>query len=114
MSLEADTICAGIRDEISGCIEAWSAEKPDAPPLILIDEVERSPYKKLTEDKKGPLNQISIRTEGDHLVDVSKRSNVVAALNTYKAFRVYHADGDGEAMKEITRIIEAGISRWPA
>jgi len=43
---------------------------------MLIDEVERSPYDKLTEDTKGPLNQINIRTEGDHLVDLSKRSNV--------------------------------------
>lgn len=83
------------------------------PPRILIDEVERSPYKELTEDAKGPLNQINIRTEGDHLIDLSKRSNVVAELKTYKAFRVYHADGDDEAKKKITEIMDAGISKWP-
>jgi uncharacterized protein len=112
-SAEADTVCAGIRDEIGKCLDEWSAEYPDAAPRILIDEVERSPYRKLTEDAKGPLNQVNIHTEGDHLVDLSKRSNVVAALQTYKAFRVYHADGDEEAKKKITEIMDAGISKWP-
>src|SRR6266851_843020 len=113
-SSEADTVCAGIRDEIVKCLDEWSAKYPDAPPRILIDEVERSPYKELTEETKGPLNQINIRTEGDHLVDLSKRSNVVAELKTYKAFRVYHADGDDEAKRKITEITDAGISKWPA
>jgi HD superfamily phosphohydrolase len=112
-SPEADTVCASIRDAIGKCLEEWSAKFPDAPPRILIDEVERSPYKELTEDTKGPLNQINIRTEGDHLVDLSMRSNVVAELKTYKAFRVYHADGDDEAKGKITEIMNAGISKWP-
>jgi uncharacterized protein len=114
LSSEADTVCASIRDEIGKCLDEWSAKCPDAPPRILIDEVERSPYKKLTEDTKGPLNQINIRTEGDHLIDLSKRSNVVAELKTYKAFRVYHADGDDDAKKKITEIMDAGILKWPA
>ncbi|MEZ5787126.1 MAG: hypothetical protein R3D62_11830 [Xanthobacteraceae bacterium] len=107
LSAEADTICAGIRDEISRCLDEWSERFPDAAPRLLIDEVERSPYKKLTEDTKGPLNQINIRTEGDHLVDLSKRSNVVAELKNYKAFRVYHADSGDEAKRKITEIIFA-------
>jgi hypothetical protein len=61
-----------------------------------------------------PLNQINIRTEGDHLVDLSKRSNVVAELKTYKAFRIYHADHDEEAKRKITEIMDTGISKWPA
>jgi HD superfamily phosphohydrolase len=113
-SSEADTVCAGIRDEIVTYLDEWSAKCPDEPPRILIDEVERSPYKELTEEAKGPLNQINIRTEGDHLADLSKRSSVVAALKTYKAFRVYHADGDDETRKKITEILDAGISKWPA
>jgi uncharacterized protein len=113
-SSEADTVCAGIRDEIGRCVDEWSGRFPDAPPRMLIDEVERSPYKTLTEDTKGPLNQINIRTEGDHLIDLSKRSKVVAQLETYKAFRVYHAEGDDEAKRKITEIIDAGISKWPA
>lgn len=113
-SSEADTVCAGIRDKIVECLNEWSAKFPDASPRILIDEVERSPYKELTENAKGPLNQINIRTEGDHLADLSKRSSVVAKLNVYKAFRVYHADGDDEAKRKITEIMDAGISAWPA
>jgi hypothetical protein len=113
-SPEADTVCAGIRDEIGTCLDDWLAKGPDAPPRMLIDEVERSPYNKLTEDTKGPLNQINIRTEGDRLVDLSKRSNVVADLRKYKAFRIYHADDDDEAKRKITEIIDAGISKWPA
>jgi uncharacterized protein len=113
LSPEADTVCASIRDEIGNCIEEWSVKCPDAPPRILIDEVERSPYKKLTEDTKGPLNQINIRTEGDHLIDLSKRSNVVAELKTYKAFRIYHADGDDDAKRKITEILDQGNFKWP-
>jgi len=60
LSSEADTVCAGIRDKIGECVAKWSADSPDAPPRMLVDEVERSPYKELTEDTKGPLNQINM------------------------------------------------------
>ena len=113
-SPEADTVCAGIRDEVAKCLEEWSSKYPHARPRILIDEVERSPYNLLTRETKGPLNPINIRTEGDHLEDLAKRSNVVAELKTYKAFRLYHADGDNEAKSKITQIIDAGIQKWPA
>jgi HD superfamily phosphohydrolase len=113
LSSEADTVCAGIRDEIGKCLDEWSAKCPDGPPRILIDEVKRSPYNTLTEDPKGPLNQINIHTEGDHLDDLSERSNVVAALKTYKAFRLYHPDGDDEAMRRINDVINDGVSKWP-
>jgi uncharacterized protein len=112
-SSEADTVCAGIRDEIGKCLGEWSAKCPDGPPRILIDEVKRSPYNTLTEDPKGPLNQINIHTEGDHLVELSERSNVVAALEAYKALRLYHRDGDDEAMRRINGVINDGVSKWP-
>lgn len=112
-SPEADGVCATIRDEIVKCLDEWSAQSPDKPPRILLDEVERSPYKEMTEGAKGPLSQINIRTEGDHLADLSKRSSVVAALKTYKAFRLYHADGDDDARKKVMRIVDAGIAKWP-
>jgi HD superfamily phosphohydrolase len=111
---QADTVCAGIRDEVAKCLEDWSSNSPDAPPRILIDEAERSPYKSLSRETHGPLNQINIRTEGNHLEDLAKRSNVVAALKTYKAFRLYHSDGDDEAKSKINQIIDAGIQKWPA
>lgn len=114
ISSDADAVCAGIRDEIANYLDELSAKFPDTPPRILIDEVARSPYNPLTEDTKGALDQINIRTEGDHLVDLSTRSTVVAALKMYKAFRVYYADGDSEAKNKITEIMNVGISRWPA
>ncbi|CAH1652954.1 HD domain-containing protein [Chelatococcus asaccharovorans] len=113
-STQADTTCAIIRDEIINCLEEWAKKDPNAAPRILFDEVKRSPYNELTEDRKGPLNQINIRTEGGHLIDLSKRSTVVAKLNTYKAFRVYHAKEDEEAKKMIGSIIDEGITKWPA
>ncbi|MCP4380797.1 MAG: HD domain-containing protein, partial [Hyphomicrobiales bacterium] len=112
-SAEADAVCARIRDQVGDWVRDWSEKDPDAPPRILVDQVERSPYKALAEDIKGPLNQISIRTEGGHLVDLSRQSRVVAALKTFKALRVYHADGDEEAKDRVTEIINAEISRWP-
>jgi HD superfamily phosphohydrolase len=113
VSAEADTVCANIQAEVTKCVEEWTAKAPDAPPRILIDEAERSPYKELTEDK-GPLNQINIRTEGDHLEDLSKRSNVVKELTTYKALRIYHAAEDEEAKGKVTEIMQEGIAKWPA
>jgi uncharacterized protein len=113
-SAEADQVCARLRDEVTACLEEFNKISPDDPPRILIDEVERSPYNLVTEGGKGPLNQINIRTEGDHLEDLSKRSNVVRELKTYKVFRIYHADGDEDAKAKITNMIDAGIQKWPA
>ncbi len=113
-SPQADTVCTTIFKEVGKIRDEWSVNDPDAPPRILIDEVTRTPYKKLTEDTKGPLNQINIRTEGDNLVDLAEKSSVVATLKTYKALRIYHADGDDEAKSRISTIIDAEIGKWPA
>ena len=114
VSPEADQVCAQLRDEITACADEFNERAPDEPPRILIDEVERSPYNLITEGGKGPLNQINIRTEGDHLEDLSKRSSVVRELKTYKAFRIYHAEGDEEAKSKIKDIMSAGTQKWPA
>jgi uncharacterized protein len=52
-SSQADTVCASIRDEIAKCLEEWSNSLPDAPTRILIDEVERSPYKSPSRETHG-------------------------------------------------------------
>jgi HD superfamily phosphohydrolase len=111
-SPEADTVCAKIQDELEACAVKFAAEDADAPPRILLDEAERSPYKRMTEDMKGPLNQINIHTEGDRLEDLAKRSKVVAELKSYKAFRVYYRDGDEVAKSSITEIVKRGIEKW--
>jgi hypothetical protein len=113
ISPEADTVSANIRDAVAACNDELNGGAPDVAPRILIDEVERSPYNQLTEDT-GPLNQINIHTEGDHLVDLATRSNVVKDLKTYKALRVYHAEEDVEAKKKITDIMNARIQKWQA
>ena len=108
-SAEADRICADIRAELT----EWSKNNTSKAPRILIDEQSRSPYKKIAETK-GPLDQINIRTDGGYLVDLAKRSKVVATLEKYKLFRVYHDDEDDEAKTEINKIINARIETWPS
>jgi uncharacterized protein len=113
VSEAADKVCENIKAEIAKCLDEWSKNNPDAAPRILVDEAERSPYKEMSEDPKAPLNQINIRTEGDRLEDLSKRSQVVAALGMYRTFRVYHAEDDEEAKRKLIEIMDAEISKWP-
>jgi hypothetical protein len=105
---EADRACADIQAKLS----EWSASNTSHAPRILIDQERRSPYKRITETQ-GPLDQINIRTDGDYLVDLAKRSKVVAELETYKLFRIYHDGGDEEAKTAINKIIETRIGLWP-
>jgi HD superfamily phosphohydrolase len=112
-SAEGDTVCARVRERIAAFAAELSSRNPDAAPRVLIDEAERSPYKRMTEDSKGPLSQINIHTEGDRLDDLARRSKVVAELKNYKAFRVYCAGGDVEASRGIEQIITGGIEEWP-
>lgn len=110
----ADKVCESIKVGITKCLNAWSEKEPDAAPRILIDEAERSPYKEMSEEPKAPLNQVNIRTEGGRLEDLSKRSQVVAKLGTYKSFRVYHAEDDEETKRKLIAIMDAEINKWPA
>jgi HD superfamily phosphohydrolase len=112
VSPEADTVCAKIQEELTARAAEFARVDPNAPPRILVDEAERSPYKRMTEDTKGPLNQINIHTEGDHLEDLARRSKMVAELKSYKAFRAYYADGDDEAKRRISEIVKGGIEKW--
>lgn len=111
----ADKVCENVKAEITQYLEEWSKKEPDAPPRILVDEAERSPYKEMyPEDPKAPLNQVNIRTEGGRLEDLSKRSQVVAKLGTYKSFRVYHAEDDEDTKRKLIEIVDAEIRKWPA
>jgi len=107
MSQEADRVCADVRTELTD----WAKSTEDSAPRVLIDEQSRSPYKRITETK-GPLDQINIRTDGGFLVDLAQRSKVVAELQTYRLFRVYHDDGDEQATTRINQIIDARIRSW--
>jgi HD superfamily phosphohydrolase len=107
-SEEADRACA----DIGEALEEWSSSLKATVPRVLIDEEERSPYKRITETK-GPLDQINIRTGGDFLVDLVERSRVVAELQKYKLFRAYHGPDDKHAETRINEIIQARIKAWP-
>jgi HD superfamily phosphohydrolase len=107
-SEEADRACA----DIGEALEEWSSSVKATVPRVLIDEEERSPYKRITETK-GPLDQINIRTGGDFLDDLVERSRVVAELQKYKLFRAYHGPEDEQAEARINEIIQARINAWP-
>jgi uncharacterized protein len=104
-SAKTDKQCAAIEEKLY----QWSGEKSTHSARILIDAQTRSPYKRLTESKKGPLNQINIQTLGGHLVDLAKRSKVVGELEIYKMCRAYHAKEDGEAKEAIEHIIRSEV-----
>lgn len=82
-------------------IAEWLASKTDVAPRIMTDKADREPYKRFQESK-GPLNQIRIKTSSGELVDLVKRSKVVAAISTFKLYRVYVSDDDARQFVEQT------------
>lgn len=94
--------------EIQGKISEWKSDHEIDCPRILIDKVERNPYKSGNESK-GPLDRINIKTETGELVDLKERSNVVSALQVYKLFRVYMDKDDAEAIKAVHEIVAQEI-----
>jgi uncharacterized protein len=104
-----DRCCASINEQLV----QWSSSHSKVRPRLLFDDEKRSPYKPVTQSK-GPLDRINIRTAGGALVDLAERSNVVAALKTFKLYRVYMDEGDTEAKAAIERIKSAEIKRWQA
>lgn len=92
--------CISIREKIS----IWLRnENAGGVPRILSDDAAREPYKEFQESK-GPLNQIHIRTT-EGLVDLGKRSKVVAAIETFKLYRLYVPDNDAEARNFVDKTI---------
>jgi uncharacterized protein len=83
----------------------WVSDQGDEAHWILVDDEVREAYKTFQESK-GPLNQIRIRTTGGDLVDLGDESKIVAAIEPFRAFRLYHADGDQNALKFIEQAIE--------
>lgn len=92
--------CQNVEAKISD----WVATRTDNTPTIITDRAEREPYKRFQESK-GPLNQIRIKTSTGELVDLVKRSKVVAAITTFKLYRVYVSD-DAQARKFVEQTID--------
>lgn len=83
----------------------WLASESDAAPRIMTDKADREPYRRFQESK-GPLNQIMIKTSSGELVDLFKRSKVVAAIGTFKLYRVYVSDNVARKFVEQTIDVE--------
>jgi hypothetical protein len=86
-------------------LREWSDERPSPTPRILVDKAERAPYKSF-QDSKGPLNQIRIRVEDGSILDMAESSRVVASIETFELYRAYCDEGDAEARREVTTIVE--------
>ena len=101
-------------DRISGAvrekIEDWIGENPTTVPRFLIDEAIREPYRRFTESK-GPLNQIMLKRRSGNLIDVSRLSKVVAAIETFKLLRVYFPKEDAHSAAFISGIISEEIGK---
>ncbi len=98
---DLDKACASLSEKIN----QWNLDNAAGRTRILVDQASREPYKRF-EESKGPLNQIRIRTTNNDLVDLGERSKVVAAIETFKLFRVYLSDDDGEARKFIEQEVK--------
>jgi HD superfamily phosphohydrolase len=101
-----DRCCA----EIGKQLTEWQSNGGDDRPRILIDNDERSPYNSINESK-GPLDCINVLTDGGQLVDLKERSSVVAALKTYKLFRVYVNRESTETQDAVKRIVKGEIEK---
>lgn len=88
----------------------WTTREGGGRPRVLIDAAARSPYKSGRESA-GPLDRINIRTDGGKLVDLKERSGVVAALRTFRLFRVYADGGDHQALEAIDAIVKGEIEQ---
>lgn len=99
-----DKCCVKIQNQIN----EWKKNNESECPRVLIDTVERSPYKSVNESK-GLLDRINIKIESGDLVDLKECSNVVSALKVYKLFRVYMNIDDIEANEAIRGIVAREI-----
>jgi len=92
----------------------WSKENPQGVPHLLIDKPERPIYKTMTEESKGPLDQIMMKpTHGTgEPFDVALVSQVVKAIRPFRAFRVYHEKGDEKAKRVLSESIDEEVLKW--
>jgi len=102
----------GACKEVEKRLIAWEKDGNREIPRILVDKPERSIYK-LSEESKGPLDQIMIRpgAEKNKPVDVESISQVIKAIEPFKALRVYIKEGDEKTKLDIKQIIEEEVER---
>ncbi len=101
---KVDTCCAKVREKLT----EWSQDNSEERQRVLIDEDKRSPYKDAV-GSRGPAERINVRTDGGSLVDLKKRSRVVASLADFMLFRAYHDRDDAEAGGIVDNIINGEV-----
>lgn len=104
-TIRIDTACTRVNEKLTD----WVNDSDSVVPRILPDAEKRSPYKS-GEESDGPLDRINIRTADDELVDLQKRSKVVAALKPFKFSRAYVSGDDTEAREIVDSIIQGEIA----
>jgi uncharacterized protein len=102
LEMLVDRVCADVGAKI-----ARVRRRGDALPTILWDEAEREPYKTL-EESKGPLNQITVKTQEGKLVDLRRLSSAVRSVRTFHLNRAYVPDEKGESATLVERLIKEG------
>ena len=95
-------------------IAEWGKNNPNEIPHILIDKPERPIYKTMSEESKGPLDQIMMKpgNGNEEPFDVASVSQVVKAIKPFKAFRVNYERSDEKAKLAIERAIDAEVEKW--
>lgn len=102
---KVETCCA----RASTKLFEWSeANSRDGRRRVLIDEAKRSPYNDAV-GAKGPIERINVRTDGGSLVDLKKRSRVVANLTDDMLLRAYHDRDDEDAAENIESVINGEV-----
>ena len=101
---KVETCCAKVKEKLTEWSEANSGDRQ----RVLIDEDKRSPYRDAV-GSKGPAERINVRTDGGSLVDLKKRSRVVASLADFMLFRAYHDRDDAKADRIVDHIIDGEV-----
>jgi HD superfamily phosphohydrolase len=96
-----------IRASVEQDVDDWSREAKHHG-RILLDYAVRRPYKQI--DEELSLNHIWIR-EGSELIPLRERSETVAAIGAFHAFRAYVAENDVEARRFVESCVRKSVKR---
>lgn len=98
-------LCTRVRD----AIELQIPKPAKGPPLVLVDEARRAPYKKF-QDSRTPLNQILIHRE-KRTHDMAELSPVVASAEAFEVCRAYVREDDSDTRIAVENIIRTEFER---
>jgi uncharacterized protein len=90
----------------------WSQQNSQEIPRILIDRPEREIYR-MSEESKGPVDQIMMKSGNgsEPPVDVASVSQVIKAIEPFKALRVYFEVGDEKAKAAVAQAVDKEVDK---